>query len=127
MWKCRCKVPWRCSDDFFERLRLRRATRRLRERTHDAAAREIDLEGVVREAFGVAQQHVGRARERRRVGWLPAQRGFGLRITPGLVRDAAERKAPLLYGVAVELEPNRHGDQGERIQEPVANLQIRVV
>src|SRR5215813_11986294 len=102
MWKCRYKVPWLSSDDFLGRLRLRRATRCLRERTYGAAAREIDLEGVVRVALGIVQQHIRRASERRGIGRLPVQRGFGLSIAPRLVRDTPEREASLLDGVAIE-------------------------
>src|SRR4029077_19194098 len=119
MWECRCKVPWLCSDDFLGGLRLRRAARGLGERARDTAAREIDFEAVVRVAPGVAQQHVRRASERRGIGRLRAQRGLGLWIAPRLVRDAPEREAPLLNGVAIELETNRDRNQGKRIREAV--------
>jgi hypothetical protein len=91
------------------------------------AAREIDLEAVMGVALGVMQQHVRRASERRGIGRLPAQRGFGLRIAPRLVRDAPKRETSLLDGVTIELEPHRDRNQGERIREPVANLRIRIV
>ena len=107
MWKCRCKMPWLCSDDFLRRLRLRRAAYGLCERARNAAARELDLEGVVRGALGVAQQHVRGAKERRGIGRLPSQRGFSLWIAPRLVRDTPKRQAPFQDGVAIELEPNR--------------------
>ena len=95
------------SPDFLVGLRLRRAARRLRQRADDGAARQVDLESVVLEALGVAQQEVGRARERRAFGGLPAQRRFGRRIAPRLVRDAAERQPRLLDRVAVELQRGR--------------------
>ena len=44
-----------CSPNFLIGLRLWRARRRLCQRTDDGAPREIDLESIVREAFGVAQ------------------------------------------------------------------------
>jgi hypothetical protein len=61
-------------------------------------------------AFGVAQQHVRRASERRGIGRLPAEGGFGLWIAPRPVRDTPERETSLLDGVAIELEPNRDGN-----------------
>src|SRR6476659_3236705 len=107
MSNCRCKVPWLCSDDFLGGLQLWRAARGLCERAHDTAVREINLEGVVCVAFGVAQQQVRRARERRGIGRLPAQDGFGLRVAPRPVRDTPQRETSLLDGVAIELKPNR--------------------
>src|ERR1700736_1403456 len=127
MWKCQCKVPWPCSDDFLGGLRLWRAARGLCERARDTAAREIDLEGVVRVALSVAQQHVRRASERRGIGRLPAQGGFGLWVAPRPVRDTPERETSLLDGVAIEFEPNRDRNKGERIREPVANFWVRIV
>src|SRR5262249_46213614 len=127
MWNCRCKVPWLCSDDFLEGLRLWRAACGLCERARDTAAREIDLEGVVCVSFGVAQQHVRRASEGRGIGRLPAQSSFGLWIAPRPVRDAPERETSLLDDIAIELEPNRDRNEGECIREPVANFQVRVV
>src|SRR5262249_42318895 len=113
MWKCRCKVPWLCSDDFLGGLRLWRAACGLCERARDRAAREIDLEGVVCVSFGVAQQHVRRAGERRGIGRLPAQSSFGLWIVPRPVRDTPERETSLLDDIAIELEPNRDRNEGE--------------
>src|SRR5258705_3294372 len=115
MWACRCRVPWLCSGYFLGRLGLRRAARCLCERAHEAAAREIDLEGVVLVASGLAQQHVRRAGECCGIGQLPVQGGFSPWIAPRLVRHAAEREPRLLDGVAIELEPDRNLDQGERI------------
>src|SRR6185312_4320710 len=121
MWACRYKVPWVCSGYFLGRLGLRRAACRLRERAHEAAAREIDLEGVVLIASGIAQQHVRRAGECCGSGRLSLQDRFSLRIAPRLVRHTAECEPRLLDGVAVELEPDRGRDQGKRIRQPVAN------
>src|SRR5262245_3524520 len=127
MWKCRCKVPWLCSDDFLGGLRLWRAACGLCECAHDTAAREIDLEGVVCVSFGVAQQHIRRASERRGISRLPTQSSFGLRIAPRLVGDTPERETPLLDDTAIELEPNRNRNDGERVREPVPNFQVREV
>ena len=106
---------------------MRRAARGLCQRADDAAAREINLEAVMCEALGVAQQHVGRASECRDIGGLPAEDSLRPWIAPRLVRDASERKAPLLDGLAVELEPRRDGDEGECVGESVADLQIGVM
>src|ERR1700704_1745288 len=104
-----------CSHDVLVRLRLRRATRRLRERADDRAARKIDLEGIVLEALGVAQQRVSRTLEGLGTRRLPAQRCFGSRVAPGLVRDTAKRKTRLLDAVALELQPDGDGHERECI------------
>src|SRR3954453_18018149 len=65
------------SHDSLVGLRLRRAVCGLAERAHDAAAGELDLEGVVGVALGVAQQHIGCARECRGLGCLAAQSSLG--------------------------------------------------
>ena len=129
MWRCRCKSSWACScsPDFLVGLRLRGAGRRLRQRADDGAASEIDLEGVVLEALGVAQQEVRSARERRLVGGLPAQRRFGRRVAPRLVRDAAERQTGLFDRIAFELQRGRDRYQRERIGEAIADFQIGVI
>src|SRR5437588_4730135 len=51
-------MPRSRSPDALVRLRLRSAARRLRQRPHDAASHQLDLEIVVPEAAGVAQQGV---------------------------------------------------------------------
>src|SRR5260370_16815758 len=111
MWKGQWKVPWPCSADFLGGLRLWRAARGLCERARDTAAREIDLEGVVRVALGVAQQPVRRASERRGIGRLPAQGGFGLWVAPRPVRDTPERATSLLDATALQFQPNPHKNQ----------------
>src|SRR5690349_8714476 len=126
MWECRYRVPWLCSGYFLRRLGLRRAARGLRERAHEGAAREIDLEGVVLVASGLAQQHIRRAGERHGVGRLSLQDRFGTRIAPWLVRDATKCEPGFLDRVAIELEPDRDRDQGERIRQPVTNLQVAI-
>src|SRR5580704_8003448 len=96
MWPCRCSFAWRCSHDLLVGLRLRRALRGLGQRANDAAAGEIDLEGVVRITPGVAQQEVRRLRERGAISDLPAQRGLRRGVAPWLVGDAAERQSRIL-------------------------------
>jgi hypothetical protein len=49
----------------------------LRQCTDDGAASEINLERIVLEAFGVAQQDIRGAGERRLVGGLPAHGCLG--------------------------------------------------
>src|SRR5262249_20099353 len=115
------------SGDLLRRLRLRRSARGLRERPHDCAARKIDLERVGPVTLGVAQQYVRRAGKSRRARLLAVQGGLSLGIAPRLGRDAADRKASLLDGVAVELEPDRHRYEREGVGQPVANLQVGVV
>src|SRR5262245_55177722 len=65
-----------CSQDLLVGLRLRGAARRLRERTRDSSAREIDLEGVVPEALGIAQNQIGGPGEGCLTGRLSSQGGF---------------------------------------------------
>src|SRR5260370_1348863 len=76
------------SPDLLVRLRWRRALRGLRERAHDAAARELDLEGIVRVASRLTQQHVRHAGKGRAIGRLSAQRRFRRRMAPRLARLA---------------------------------------
>src|SRR5689334_10360877 len=115
MSNCRYRMPWLCSEYLLERLRLRRAACCLRERPHDAAMRQTDLEGIMPVALGAAQQHVRSAGEGGGRGGLAAKRALGLRVAPRLVRNAAERKSPFPYGVAVEFQPDRDGDESEGI------------
>ena len=112
---------------FLDDCDLRRAARGLRQRAHDRPARQINFKVVATIASGVAQQRVRRARKRRGVGRPAAQRRFSLRISPRLVRDAAERHASLLYEVPIEFEPDSNGHQRERIRQSVSDLQIGVV
>src|SRR5262249_49646839 len=100
MWPCRCRVPWVRSRGLLVGLRLRGAARRLRESPDDGPAREIDLERVVPEAFGLTQDEIGRQGERRLAGGAAAQRRFGLGISPGFVRDSAEGKPRFPDGAA---------------------------
>src|SRR5258705_7862507 len=113
--------------DLLAGLRLGSTARRLRERADDGPAREVDLEGVVPEPLGLAQDQIGRLGKRRLAGAAAAQRGLGLDIPPGLVRDAAEREARLPDGVALELEADRDGDERERIGQAITDLEIGVI
>src|SRR5476649_546916 len=56
-------VMVRASGDAFVGLRLRTALGRLRQRAHDGAARQFDLEAVVALADGALQQALGHAAE----------------------------------------------------------------
>ena len=65
---CRYRVSWR-SPDLLVGLRLRRAARGLRQRAHDGAARQLDLEGVVRRSpwrRAAAGRRLARSCSRRR-------------------------------------------------------------
>src|SRR4051794_16689648 len=120
MSEYRCRFAWR-SPDLLDGLRLRRGVRGLRQGSHDGAAREIDLEGVVLKTLGVAQQKLRRAFETCGVGGLAAKRGFGFRIAPGLVRDAAERQPRLFDGAAIHFESCCDRYQREGVGKPVAD------
>src|SRR6266403_318900 len=61
--------------DLLAGLRLWGTARRLRERPDDGPAREVDLEGVVPEPLGLAQDQIGRLSKRRLAGAAAAQRG----------------------------------------------------
>src|SRR6202023_1483750 len=97
------------------RLRLRSAARGLSERTHNRAPGQLDLEVVVAKPAGVSQHGIGRAREAlagcARSPQLSLRRG----ITPGLVRDPAERETRVPDGVIVELETGSNGNEREGI------------
>src|SRR5215204_915915 len=115
------------SHDLLVRLHLRCAVRRLRQRADDGASRQIDLEVVVREAPGVAQQDVGRTTEIRSTRRLPAQARLSLRIAPRLVGNPAQRETPLPDRAAIEDEPDRDRYQREGVGQTVADLDVRVV
>src|SRR5262249_51290798 len=115
------------SHDLLVGLRLRGGARRLCERAHNGPAREVDLEGVVPKALGVAQNEICSLGERRLARRLSPQLSFGLSVAPRLMCDAAKRKARLLDGVAVKLEANRDRYQRKCIGEPIAHFEIRVV
>src|ERR1700719_1409510 len=108
-------------------LRLRLPARRLVQRTHDAAPRQLDLEVVVAEAARLAQYDLRGAQEALPRCRSSPQLRFGFAVAPGLVRHAAQHEARLLDGSRFDLEPDRHRNERERIGQPVANLQIRVV
>src|SRR6185312_3720829 len=112
MWECRYRVPLTCSLDFLVRLRLGRAMCCLCERAGDDAARKVNFEGVVLEAFGVTQQQVRRIPEGGLANGPPTQRRFRSGVAPRLVRYATERKPRLLDGLAFEYKPG--GDRNER-------------
>jgi hypothetical protein len=76
---------------------LRSGVRSLRQRAQNGAAREIDFEGIVGEAFGIAEQNFSRSCKGIRFGRLAAQCRFGLRVTPGLcATPPSARRASLI-------------------------------
>src|ERR1051326_5650342 len=115
------------SPDAFVRLRLRRAGRGLRERAHDRAARQLDLEIVVAEAARLAQEDLRRARKtlarRRRAG----EGLFRRAVAPRLVRHPAERKPRRFNSAAFDLQRGRDRYQREGVGQPVADFQVAVV
>ena len=88
-------------------LLLRLKGHRVVARRYKTPVGEIDLEFVVPEAFGVAQDDSGRFGKGCGFGGPAAQRGFGLGIAPRLVRYAPERETRLLDRAAIELEADR--------------------
>src|SRR5947209_15987529 len=106
------------------RLRLRLPARRLGERTHDAAAGELDLEIIVTEAARSAQHNVGGTRKALPRRWRAGELRLGCAIAPRLVGNSAEREPRLLDGFALDLEANRDRHQGKRIRQPIADFQI---
>src|SRR4051812_396006 len=127
MWRFQYKLSWLGSRDLFAGLHLRGTARRLRERADDRPSREIDLERVVAKPRGPLERDLRSPRERRPVGRLATERGFGLRVTPGLVRDTTQCETRFPDGAAIELEAGRDGNERERIGEPVADFEIGVV
>src|SRR5436309_16112197 len=101
------------SKDFLVCLRLRRALRRLRQRTHNRAARQFDLEIVMSVTFGATQRCVGSLLEARLRCRLSAQCRFGGPVAPRLMRDSAKRQTRLLDAAAVEFEHRRNRHQRE--------------
>src|SRR6516165_1649202 len=109
------------------RLRLRGSPRRLGQRTQDATPRQLDLEVVVAEAVRVSQHGLSCTQEIFARGRRSVELRYGLTVAQRLVRDAAERQARLLDRVALDLEADRDGYQGERIRQAIADLQIGIV
>src|SRR5215510_3387144 len=93
------------------RLRLRSPARRLRQRAHDAAPRQLDLEVVVAEAARSPQHGLGRAREALPRRCRAVELRFRIPVAPGLVGDAAQREARLLDRTALDVEADRDRDQ----------------
>jgi hypothetical protein len=86
--------------------------RRLRERANNDAPRQIDLEGVVGERFGVVEKLLRGVGESSAACGLTAQCRFNAHVAPGLMGNAAKRKPRFFDLIAVELE--RRGDPGRR-------------
>src|ERR1700731_1493394 len=106
-------------------LRLRLPSRRLVQRAHDAAPRQLDLEVVVAEAARLAQHDLRGAQEALPRCRSSPQLRFGFAVAPGPVRDAAQGEARLLDGSRFDLKPDRNRNERERIGQAGANLQIR--
>src|SRR6476646_2596442 len=101
--------------DALIRLRLRRPLRRLRQRAHDGAPGQLDLEIVVAAAARFAQNQVGRTQE-----VLPrCRRSLELRfrfaVAPGLVGYPTEREARLLDRLALDIQTDRDRHERERV------------
>src|SRR6202035_4388491 len=82
-----------------------------RERTHDDAAGELDLEGVVARRLCVGERGLGRPSKYRCIGAAAAQDLLGLARTPRLGGDAAERDPRLDDHIAPQAQ--RRGGRGK--------------
>src|SRR5258708_29846419 len=116
MLTCRYEVPLACLQDLLVGLRLRRALRGLHQCANDAAACQFDLEGIVLVSLSATKRHVRRVRESGSIGGLSAQHCFGRRITPRLVRHAAERPTGLLDPGPLQLPRGRDPEEGRRLR-----------
>src|SRR6266849_5908982 len=120
-------MPVSRSFDPLVRLRLRGPARRLRQRAHDAAPRQLDLEIVMPEAARIAQHGLGRPQEILRRWRRSVEPCLGFTVAPWLVRDPAEREPRLLDRAGLDIEPDRDRHEGERIRQAIADLEIGVV
>src|SRR5262245_23471465 len=127
MWRCRYMMPWLCSRDLLVGLRLRDCARRLRKRADYSPTRKLNLEGVVAEALGLTHNDIGSPTKCRLACGLADERGLGLSVAPGLVCNAAERKARGIDIASVELKADRDGYQGECVGETIADLEVGVM
>src|SRR6266498_296162 len=108
-------------------LRLRGAAGRLIQCAQDGAPRQLDLEVVVAEATRILQHNFGGAKKvlsRRR---RSVELRFGFTVAPRLVRDPAEREPRFFDRVALDVEADRDGDQGERIRQAITDFEISVI
>ncbi len=108
-------------------LRLRCAVRSLRQCTYNSAPREIDLEVIVAKALGFTQHDIGCEGKDFGIGGLPAQGGFGVGVSPRLMRDATERQPCIANRAIVQVKCRGDGYQRKSIGQPVADLEIGVV
>src|SRR5262245_3131701 len=115
------------SRDLFVGLRLRDTACGLREGANKSAARQTDLEGVASKTLGLAKQNIGGLSERGFARRFSAQRRFRFGIPPGLLSNAAERKARFADLVSLQLEADCDRNQRKSIGQPVADFQIGVV
>src|SRR5262249_11240861 len=101
--------------DSLVRLRLRSPARRLRQRAHDRAARQLDLEIIVAEAARIPQHGLRRAQEIFRRRRRAAELRFSGGVAPRLVRYTAKRETCLLDRAALDIETGRDRHQSECI------------
>ena len=106
---------------------MRRTSRRLLERAHDRAARKLDLEAVMGEAFGALQKDSGGIAKRLSAGLLAFETTFGVWHAPRLMSDAPQRNACVPYRASLNFETCGDGDQSERIGQAIPDLQVAVV
>src|SRR3954469_15634061 len=92
-------------------LGLRRAGGCLRQRPDDGPARQIDLEVVMAEALGIAQDMIGDRPEGGLLRRLAAQHVFRRGVAPRLMGDAAEGYPRLRNLAAVEPQSGSHRHQ----------------
>ena len=98
----------------------------LRERANNGAPRQIDLEGVVGERFGIVEKLLRGVGESSAACGLTAQCRFNAHVAPGLMGNAAKRKPRFFDLIAVELERRGDRNQSKRIRQPVADFQIGI-
>ena len=103
---------------------LRCTGRGERQRAHDDAPCELDLEFVVAGRLGLGECRHRRAPEVFGVERSPCQQLFSLACSPGFGGDTAERNAYLCDLAAGDVQTHRGGDDGEGVRGAFAHLQI---
>jgi hypothetical protein len=83
----------------------------LRQRSHDCALRELDLERILGTSSGTLHARLGDTPEVLHGGSLANQHGFGARIAPWLVCDTSERDASGGDRLAIHFESGRHRNE----------------
>src|SRR6185437_11372552 len=103
---------------------FRRSLGSQRQRAHDEALCELDLEGVVAGRLCFGEGGLRRAAERAGASGRAYELRFRRLRTPRLWRDAAKRKPRLPDGAALDDEPGRGRDDCERIGRALPHLEI---